>query len=430
MPGLDDPAVERTRASFGGQIARFPTTRTRLYLEDLEAAEYAADAGEIALAAQIMNAAGRDGVHKGVMGTRTSGLVQLPRRFKGRSDMVDALQSGGTVARSVFDEMFPPAELAKLAADGIRLGVGVAELVPVEGRSFPVMVTLNPEFLIYLWAENRWYYWSIAGLIPITPGDGRWILHVPGARMSPWREGLWRALGRAYIRKEHASLYKDNWESKLAHPARVAVAPNAATEEQRQSWFRKVMAWGLNTVFGLPAGYDVKLLESNGRGYESFNLTIADQDKEMIIAIAGQTVTTDGGTGFANADIHKTIRADLIKADGAALAYTLNTQGLPVWTLTHYGEDALAESPIVEWDTDPPKDKAQEANALTGAANAIKSLTEAIAQANLPEGVARPFLDIAALLTRFGAPTRALPAPDAANDSKPSNVVSITREAA
>lgn len=394
---LDDPQVIRTREALGGQLAQLPVTRTRWYLDELEAAEHSADAGDMAMAAQLINAYGRDGVVAGVRSTRTSGLVRLPKRFRGRADMVDALQAGGANARSTFDEMFPAIELARLAADGVDLGVGVAELVPVDGRTYPVMVRLSPEFLVYRWNENRWYYRSFVGLLPITPGDGRWILHVPGGRMSPWRSGLWRSLGRAFIRKDHAANYKDNWEAKLANPARVAVSPAGATEEQSQSWFRRVMAWGVNTVFGMRPGYDVKLLESNGRGWESFKTTIADQNGEIIIAIAGQSVTTDGGAGFANADIHKSIRSDLIDADADALAETINTQGIPQWTVTMFGEDALAESATVEWDTTPPKDRGAEAQALVGVANAIKGLTEAL-------GTSGSTLDVGALLTRFGVP--------------------------
>jgi len=423
MPALEDPTVAEVRKAFGGQLAQLPATRTRWYLEDLEAAEHAADAGDLAMAAQLMNAASRDGVLAGVMSTRTSGLVQLPKRFRGRQEMIDALQAGGSNARSVCDEMFPPTELAALAADGVKLGVGVAEMVPVEGRSYPVMVRLNPEFLCYRWNENRWYYRSFVGLLPITPGDGRWILHVPGARMSPWRAGLWRALGRAYIRKDHAAMYRDNWESKLAHPARVAIAPAGATEEQRQSWFRRVMAWGVNTVFGLLPGWDVKLLESNGHGFESFNLTIKDQNNEFVIAVAGQTVTTDGGTGFANADVHKSIRADLITADGLALAHTINTQGLPQWVITHFGEDALSEAATVEWDTTPPKDRNAEANALVTVANAIDRLATTLEARGLE-------LDTPALVTRFGVPVKSAPTNDVAAPSGTKPSLSIVKEAA
>lgn len=395
---LTSSTVETIREAVGGQIQPIPTTSTRWYLSDLESAEYQADQGQIMLAARLMRAAFRDGVLAGVMSTRTSGLVRLPKRFSGNPEIVAALEQGSTIeARSVFDEMCPASELALLARDGESLGVGVGELVPVDGRDYPVLVRLDPEFLTYIWSENRWYFRSIAGLIPIVPGDGRWVLHTPGGRIAPWNGGLWRALGRAYIRKEHALMHKDNWEGKLANPARVAVAPQGATEEQAESWFRRVLAWGVNTTFGMKPGYDVKLLESNGRGYESFEQTIADQNNEFVMAVCGQTVTTDGGTGFANADVHRSIRADLIKASADALAYTINTQILPQYIVSHFGEDALANGVTLEWDVAPPKDKGAEATALLSAANAIKGLTEALA----PTGRA---LDVEDMCTQFGVP--------------------------
>ena len=165
--------------------------------------------------------------------------------------------------------------------------------------------------------KNRWrnYYLTIFGPVAITPGDGRWVLHVEGGRVSPWQHGLWFALGQSWINKSHAMLHKANWEAKLANPARaLATAPQGATDEQQLSWFQAVMAWGINTVFALKPGYKVELLESNGRGYESFDGTISQSEREYTIAIAGQLVTTDGGAGFSNSDIHRSIRADIIKA--------------------------------------------------------------------------------------------------------------------
>lgn len=395
---LDSPEVEALRREFGGQLAAPGYTQTRWYLADLEAAEYSADAGNMAGAARLMRSARKDGVLAGVLSTRTGGLVGLPKRFRGDPELISELELGHKSARSVFDEMFPPDEIAKLAADGLLLGVGVGELVPVEGRDFPVFVRLDPEFLVYRWNENRWYYQSVVGFLPITPGDGRWILHTPGGRVAPWQHGLWRAIGRAYIRKEHAALHKDAWEQKLANPARVAMSPQGATEPQKQSWFREVMAWGVNSVFGMTPGYEVKLIESNGRGYESFIKTIAEQNNEIIITIAGQTVTVDGGAGFQNSDIHKSIRADLIKETADGLAYTINTQGIPTFVLLRVSvEQAMSRLCVIEWDVTPPKDRNAEAQSMVTAANAIKTLTEAL-------GVYNMQLDVAALCSRFGIP--------------------------
>jgi len=276
--------------------------------------------------------------------------------------------------------------------------------VPVEGRDFPIFVRLDPQFLWYVWSENRWYFRSAVGLLPIVPGDGRWVLHTPGGRVSPWKGGLWRALGRAYIRKDHALMHRDNWEAKLANPARVATAPAGATEEARRGFFARLMAWGVNTVFSLTPGWDVKLLESNGRGYESFTATIAEQNNEFVISVAGQTVTTDGGAGFANADIHKSIRADLIKETADGLAYTINTQGLPAFIVDRFGEGALEDGCSVEWDVTPAKDRNSEAQALVAVASAITSLTAALTVHNLA-------LDAEAMCVRFGVPVDTSEAP-------------------
>lgn len=395
---LDSPEVEQLRRDLGGQLSIPSYTQTRWFLSDLEAAEISADAGILAGAARLMRAARKDGIVSGVLSTRTGGLVRLPKKFRGDAELIKQLEVGHNSVRSVFDEMFPSTELALLAADGLLLGVGVGELVPVEGRDFPVFVRLDPEFLVYRWNENRWYYQSAVGFLPITPGDGRWILHCPGGRIAPWQHGIWRAVGQAYIRKQHASLHKDAWEAKLANPARVAYAPQGSTEAQKQSMFRKVMAWGVNTVFGLTPGYEVKLLESNGRGYESFEQTIKDQNEEIKISIAGQTVTVDGGAGFQNSDVHKTIRADLIQETAEGLAYTVNTQGIPVYAISVVGlENALTRMVIVEWDVTPPKDRNSEAQSMVTVASAIKTLTEALAAHGLQ-------LNAPVLCSRYSVP--------------------------
>lgn len=394
---LDSPQVERAREMRGGSLQPIPFSQTRWYLRDLQSAEQAADAGELSQAARLMRAARGDGHLAGVLSTRTDGLVRLPKRFRGHDDITAALELGHEKTRSVFDEMCPATELALLAGDGIFLGVAVGELVPVEGRDFPLLVRHDPEFLRYRHEEGRWYFRSIAGEIAITPGDGRWVLHVPGGRVTPWHHGLWRAVGKAFIRKSHAAAFKDNWEGKLAHPARVATAPQGATDAHKLSWFKKVMAWGMNTVFALTPGYDVKLLETNGRGHESFEKTIASQNDEFKMAVAGQLVTSDGGAGFQNSDIHRSIRADLIKATADALAYTVNTQILPPFIVERFGEEALDSGAVVEWDVTPPRDRTQDAAALQTASAAIITLTEAL-DAHGRE------LDVDAFATRFGIP--------------------------
>ncbi len=398
---LDSPQVEEMRENLGGQLQPQTFSQTRWYHQDLEAAIKAADRGIMAPMARLWRACQGDGIFAGVLSTRTEGLVRLPIKFRGPPEMVDALKYGAgdegpRGPRSVFFEMCPPGELAAFARDIIGCQLAVAELEEVEGRDFPRFVRRDPEALVYIWSEDRWYFRSVVGLLPITPGDGQWVLYT-GGRVTPWQLGIWRALGRAFIDKEHARNYASNWQGKLANPARVAQAPEGATDELFDSWFKKVAAWGVNTVLAVKPGYEVKIVESNGRGWESFEKGIGRAEREGVVAIAGQVVTTDGGTGFANADIHKSIRADLIKATADALAYAINTQVLPLFVVIRWGVEALDQCPTIEWDVEPAKDATAAATTMTQAAAAITALRAALAEFGV-------LLDVAELCQRFGIP--------------------------
>lgn len=397
-PELDDPSVKAAREAIGGNIQPLPSTRLRWYLEDLEAAQIAADTGFLRMAAQLSRAMQRDGVLRGLLDARAAALLRSPIRLYGNTEVADVLRARNG-SRSVFSEMFPPSELRQMSKDGVNLGIAVAEMVPVKGRDFPVMVRLEPEFLQYRWSENRWYFNGLAGSMPITPGDGRWILHVPGGRLTPWMGGLYPALGESFINKSHAKLYRSNYCAKLANPARLAYAPQGATEAQRMGFFKRILAWGVNTVLELPPGWEAKLLESNGRGWEVFQRQIDTSDKEYAIAVAGQEVTTSGGTGFSNVKVPDAIRVDLVQSDADALAYTVNTQGLPAFIVQRWGEAALEMPTIVEWDVARSDDKERESRMLSQVGAAITALDAALA----PHGKAT---DVNELTVRFGVPTR------------------------
>ena len=395
---LDDPTIANIREAMGGQIQPLPTTRLRWYLADLEKAQASADVGNLQPAAQLYRAMKRDGVLQGLLSARSAGLIRLPKKYYGDVEVTDMLRAGNGT-RPVFDEMLPPAELAAIVSDGVALGVGLAELVPVDGRPYPVMVRLDPEYLQYRWQENRWYFLSIAGALPITPGDGRWVLHVPGPRMSPWHFGLWPALGRSFINKEHAMMHRSNYSAKLANPARAAVSPKGGVEQERRGFLKKVIAWGVNTVFELPPGWDVKLIESNGRGIDVFQKEIDTSDNEYQVAITGQAQTTEGGSGFSNAEVPNQIREDLIIGDGDSAAYTVNTQVLPQFLVRNFGgPTAITERATnMQWETGKPKELEAASKTLLQTAQAIAALVQATAASGRQ-------LNVDALCERFAIP--------------------------
>jgi len=372
----------------------------------------------------------RDGVLRGVLDIRTS-VTSLPRRFYGAStdqgrEIIQVLQSKNGSDRSVFDEMFPTNELSRFCEDGLVCGIGVAEMVPVQGRDFPVMVRRLPQNVWYLWQKNQWFYRSIAGLIPIVPGmpdeTGRcWLFYTPGGRVTPWNYGLWPALGRSFIAKEHSFYARQNYIAKLANPARVAEVPVGATEIERRGMLANIIAWGLNTVFELPVGWQVKLLESNGRGFEVMQADIETCNKEFATCVLGNTVMLDGGVGFQNADIFRMMSENLIRQTAESLAHVINTQGLPGFIVRRWGLEALRNAVAVEYDTTAPQDKKQMADTFVSFGNGIKAVTEALAMHGRAPNVDE-------LAARFGIPLTTT-SPMLAPGSEDPPVIVVSQEA-
>lgn len=390
---LGDPDVERTREALGGQIQQPTYSITRWYLEDLESAQHAADNGDLSLVGRL--AKWTRTYCAGDLGARCGKAVQLPRRFTGDPEMVRSL-TGRRGVRSEFDDMFPPSELQRCAEDELVCGVFVAELVPVQGRDYPVMVRLEPENLRYRWNENRWYFNSVAGQLPITPGDGRWILGTLG-RMSPWNAGLWMMLGRAAIQQATAEMCIDLWNHKWANPTPIAKTPLAGESNQRQGFFRKLFNWGFNAVIDLPAGWDIDLIEPKGDGYQSPESVIERSKATYQRAIRGEEVTSDGGSGFGNAEVPERVLTGLVADTASHLAYAINTQGIPQWVVRRYGPAALEIMPVWEPVVRAPKDLQAQANALVQSAAGVKAWVELFA----PFGM-EP--DIAELATEYNVP--------------------------
>lgn len=412
MPGLalSDETLREARRAMGGNLEPIPSSRLRWYPPDIERAQASARDGDLTTIGQLSESMNLDGVIRGLTDARTS-VVNFPRRLFGSAEVVEVLQARLSSDRSVYDEMIPATEARLMVGDGIKCGVAVGEMVPVQGRSFPVLVRRYPQNLLYLWSRDQWYYRSIAGNIPIRPGepdaDGNlWVLHLPGGRLAPWNSGLWNTLGRSYINKTQSVFARQAYEMRHSQPARVATGALGATEEERKGMIQWLIRWAMNAAVVLPMGWDLKLVESNGQGIKVYNEAIATADKEIATALCGSATMLEGTVGFGNIDVFKVVTDDLIKSTADAWMHTVNTQILPPFIGLRWGVDALDNATTVEIDVKKPSDKTAEATSMVTLANALKGLVEAIASAQNAAGETTPItVDVKELLAGFGVPT-------------------------
>lgn len=414
-PQLSDVATHEARKAYGGSLEAIPQIRLRWYPPDIERAQRLATTGDLTMVGQLNEFMKLDGVIRGLMDARTS-VVNFPKRFYGDQEtgkeIVEVLQSKNASDRDTYDEMVPPAEARLMVGDEINCGVAIGEMVPVKGRDYPVLVRRFPQNLYYIWTQNQWYYRSIIGLIPITPGvpdasGNSWVLHIGGGRLAPWNNGLWNTLGRSYINKTQSLFARQSYEMKHSHPARVATAAIGATEEERQGMLSGLIRWALNAAFALPVGWDIKLIESNGQGIQIYDQSIKNYNEEIATALCGSSVMLQGTAGFSNMDVFRVVQTDLIRTTSDAWDHTVNTQILPPFIGRRWGVDALRNATRIETDVSAPKDRQVEATTLVTLGNAIKGLVESIQSAQLAAGTPADkiiTLDVEELLARFGVP--------------------------
>jgi hypothetical protein len=408
-PELGDDSTHEVRRAMGGALETIPQVRLRWYPPDIERAQRQAAGGDMTMIGQLNESMKLDGVWRGLMDARTS-VVSFPKRFYGSDEVVKVLQSKTNSDRNVYDEMIPRTEARLMVADEINCGVAVGEMVPVRGRDFPVLVRRFPQNLFYMWNRNQWFYRSIVGMMPITPGvpdkDGNcWVLHIGGGRLAPWNNGLWNTGGRSYINKTQTLFARQSYVMKHAHPARVATAPIGAAEEERRGMLRSLIRWAMNGAFSLPPGWDIKLIESKGEGIKVYDDEIRTYNEEMATALCGSAVMLQGTAGFSNMDVFRVVQTDLIKTSADAWDHTENTQIFPAFIAGRWGTEAIRNATTVETDVAAPRDRKVEADTMVSLSNAITGLVNAIAAAQKAAGVKHAVaLNVNELLARFGLP--------------------------
>lgn len=387
-----------------GTVQQLPTrVQSQWTPGQIKTALSGADSGNLTQVADLSESVMQDDRVRGVLSTRTDGMLGLPLTFIGDDDVTAALE-GDDTTKGDWWSMFPESELSKLMRWGLTLGVAIGQRVIMRDRQLgqrevPVLKTWHPRWLrrqLATTEPGKWLLTTANGQIEIEPGDGEWIIYCPYGGDRPWADGAWRALSFAWILKQFALHDRARHSEVLGSPARVGIAPEGATQRGRTQWLNQLKGMGRDTAMVLPPGYDLKMVEATGRTWEIYTKQIEWADSASSVVLAGQTVTTEGQSGFSRGNIHERIARDLIRFGAETLSTTLREQALMPWASDNFGDAQRAPWP--QWDTKPPEDKKQSAETAERLGKAIQELDLALMPSNRR-------VDGDAVVAKFGIPT-------------------------
>lgn len=337
-----------------------------------------ADGGNLRMAADLCEHVMRDSRVRGVLGARVSGLLGLDLLLKPAT-------GGESVAQDLqtqWDVHHDHRELSRLCAWGIILGVGLAHVdyePGPDGVTRKYLRTWHPRWLRWDDDLETWFVQvgQVGNEIPITPGDGEWILYTPYGQTRPWSLAPWHDLAVLWLLKMYCRDDFGRHSEIHGNPIRVGEAPQGASEPDREAFAADLADIGGDTSLVPPGGWKADLLEATGNTYEMFFKGIEFANLEISIALAGANLSSEVTAGsLAAAKVHGDIRADLIRDDAKALSLCLREQSLKPWCLYQYGNQELAPTP--EWDTKPPVDEKALGEGMAALGNGIQTLNAAI----------------------------------------------------
>lgn len=371
--------------------------------------------GKLRPAAELVRASLRDGQLRGLLETRTGGLVALPALYDSAKDGSKvAARKMGKLDRqglSDFDKQVPPSELATFLQDAIMLGCAVGQLV--DDGDTKLFVRRRPDHL--QWVSGHWTY----NQAPITPGDGEWVVGTRGLE-SPWQHGAWIATCRSTTRKLLAQLNLLNYIASLANGALLLNAPPGASEYEIHEAMADLREFASSNVYLARNGFSLAMLESsNSVGVAAFANAIAEAKESIAIEITGQSVLATGAGGaFQSLTVFRSITDDLIKGDAQVINGVVDQQIMPYIV----GGEGVTRAIDLRDDSQ----RTVQTQALIQASSAIKGLQDVFGSR----------VDMEQLATQFAIPLKEAAAKDepppaqALNGAQVTSLVSIVVQVA
>lgn len=172
---------------------------------------------------------------------------------------------------------------------------------------------------------------AAVGIQPLTEplAPYKFITHVARAKAGlPIRGGLARAAGWSYLFKNYVLKDWVTFAEVFGQPLRVGKYGAGATEQDKQTLLAAVANIGTDAAAIIPESMVIEFTQARQRGsaelYQSFCEYL---DAQVSKAVLGQTLTTEiprGAGSRAAAEVHQSVRRDILSADARRLAATLN----------------------------------------------------------------------------------------------------------
>jgi len=161
----------------------------------------------------------------------------------------------------------------------------------------------------------------------------------------------------AYFKREGLAVWLQFLE-KFASPTPKGTLPAGGTEQDKQALMTALQSVHKSDAIVVPEGVVVELIEAGRSGTAGYPELQRLMNEAISKIVLGQTMTTDSGSSRSQAEVHLTVRDDLVRADAMLLNDSFN-RSVVKWLMGwNYPTAAL---PMVSRRIEPPVDLMKQA---------------------------------------------------------------------
>ncbi|HUY19285.1 MAG TPA: DUF935 domain-containing protein [Candidatus Binataceae bacterium] len=330
--------------------------------ERLAAILHEAEAGDPYLYLELAEEMEEKDLHYlAVLSTRKQSVAQLDMIIRPASSSSEDLSIAALVREVLLDGALAMESVLFDILDAIGKGFSATEIIwNTAGRTwFPERLTWrDPRWFLFDWVDGETLLLrSLDGeRAPESPADGggaahfrgdgwlarapaqpftaplcpyKFIVHVARAKAGlPVRGGLARAAGWAYLFKNYVLKDWVTFTEVFGQPLRVGKYGPGATENDKRVLLNAVTNIGTDAGAVIPDSMLIEFTEARQSGSADLYERFCDYlDRQVSKAVLGQTLTTEtphgGGGSRAAAQVHQTVRRDIMNADARRLAATI-----------------------------------------------------------------------------------------------------------
>lgn len=355
-------------------------------VEAVRAAVAQHEVGQFHSSALLCDAMGRDDRIVSALDTLILGVLRLPFAITSANDVedIETAELCRTALWLVWRRAVTDDQLYEALRWLVMMGFVLVELfwnTDDPAHWVPERVHVwHPQFIAWDDVKKVFLLQTTEGPIEVDPLNlgGKWLLIAPGGERA-WMRGAVRSLADDFV--AHDDALRDWLRDSEKHGSgwlKAKIPTGSGDSADKDAFLESIANVGTEPVIECPfddrgVGYDLSVMETGKDHAAGFERLLVRLDANINIRLLGQNASTENaGPYVAKGGLFAKVTLDRIDGVVGPLEQAFREHIARPFAAFNYGDERFA--PIPDYDSEPPPDKAAQAQTMLTVAQAVSTL--------------------------------------------------------